>query len=209
MIPMMVVPTLTRHDLLANMLASVDYPVKHLVVIDNSGRGIVGGSGPWERMTVLPMPVNFGVAASWNLALKMAHKEPYVLITSDDVTFPPGSLAAWDDISSEDAITLTATWPNWCTFTIGARIVHRVGVFDEGYFPAYFEDNDYARRMARADVNPLVGPAVLHSNSSTLNTPNADFANANHFSFVKNRELFESDQHCGFNPYRWRANAWT
>jgi hypothetical protein len=38
---MLVVPTLTRHDLLDRMLRSVDHPVGHLVVIDNSGAGIV------------------------------------------------------------------------------------------------------------------------------------------------------------------------
>jgi hypothetical protein len=33
MIPMLVVPTLTRHDLLDRMLRSVDHPVGHLVVV--------------------------------------------------------------------------------------------------------------------------------------------------------------------------------
>ena len=206
---MLVVPTLTRHDLLEGMLASVDYPIKHLVVIDNSGRGIAEPSGPWDRLTVLRMPVNFGVAASWNLAIKMAHKEPYVLIGSDDVTFAPGSLASWADVSSEDDIVLTGTWPNWCAFSIGARVVHRVGLFDEGYFPAYYEDNDYARRLARSEIVSLEGPPVGHANSSTLNTPDAGFANANHFSFVRNRELFEQDRHHGFDPYRWRSQTWT
>jgi hypothetical protein len=47
---MLVVPTLTRHDLLDRMLRSVDHPVGHLVVIDNSGPWDCGcRTGPWEQ----------------------------------------------------------------------------------------------------------------------------------------------------------------
>jgi hypothetical protein len=35
MIPSMIVPTLTRHDLLIEMLASIDYPVGLLVIVNN------------------------------------------------------------------------------------------------------------------------------------------------------------------------------
>ena len=60
MIPILVVPTLTRHDLLTRMLGTVDCRVGHLVVIDNSGTGFEMPDGPWEQATVLPMPCNFG-----------------------------------------------------------------------------------------------------------------------------------------------------
>ena len=209
MIPMLVVPTLTRHDLLAGMLASVDCRVGHLVVIDNSGRGIVGVEGPWERMTVLPMPVNFGVAASWNLAIRMAHREPWVLVCSDDMWWPVNALHEFEALSSEDGLVLSQTWPHWCGFSIGMRVVQKVGLFDEGYYPAYFEDNDYARRAGRAGVQISYGPEVGHRNSSTLNTPGRTFAGSNSASFQANRRLFEQDRHHGFDPYRWRAQAWS
>jgi GT2 family glycosyltransferase len=208
MIPMMVVPTLTRHDLLGQMLATVDYPVGHLVVIDNSGRGVDVPEGPWRCSTVLQMPVNFGVAPSWNLAVKMAHREPWVLVASDDVTWPAGALQAFGEACGEDRLVLSETWPHWCAFGIGMGVVHRVGLFDEGYFPAYFEDTDYSRRCARAGVTVERGPEVGHANSSTLNTPDANFAEVNGRTFEANRRLFEQDSECGFNPYRWRAQAW-
>jgi GT2 family glycosyltransferase len=208
MIPMMVVPTLTRHDLLARMLDSVDFPVKHLVVVDNSGRGIVGGTGPWERMTVLPMPVNFGVAGSWNLAVRMAHREPWVLIVSDDVVWPAGALKGFSEACGEDRLVLSGTWPHWCAFGLGMGVVRKVGLFDEGYFPAYFEDRDYERQCGRAGVLVEHGPSVSHANSSTLNTPGSNFAEWNSRTFISNRQLFENDTHHGFDPYRWRSNAW-
>lgn len=208
MIPMMVVPTLTRHDLLDRMLRSVDFPVRHLVVIDNSGRGIVGGSGPWERMTVLPMPTNLGVAASWNLAIKLAHREPYVLICSDDMWWPEGALEGFARESSEDRLVTSSEWPHWMAFTLGMGVVHRVGLFDEGFYPAFFEDLDYLRRCVNVGVNHVEGPAVHHNNSSTLRTPGAGFQRKNEKSWESNRALFESHVAGGFDPFRWRDLGW-
>ena len=209
MIPMLVVPTLTRHDLLDRMLRSVDHPVGHLVVIDNSGRGIVGGSGPWERMTVLPMPVNLGVAASWNLAVRVAHREPYVLVCSDDMWWPSGVLGEVSRIASEETLVLSGNFPHWQAFALGMGVVARVGLFDEGFFPAYFEDKDYERRMSAVGVEPVFGPSTEHENSSTLKTPGAEFGRMNGRSWDANRVLFESGRPGGFDPFRWRALSWT
>lgn len=208
MIPMLVVPTLTRHDLLDRMLRSVDTHVGHLVVIDNSGRGVVGGSGPWERMTVLPMPCNLGVAASWNLAIRLAHREPYVVVCSDDMWWPEGALRQLENLAGEDSLVLAANFPHWQAFAVGMRVVQQVGLFDEGYYPAYFEDKDYERRMGVAGVKVTVGPSTGHDNSSTLNTPGADFRQRNDRSWEAGRVLFDSGGAGRFDPYRWRANSW-
>jgi len=207
-IPYLVVPTLTRHDLLGRMLESVDHPIGTLVVIDNSGLGFDVPDGPWERAHVLPLPVNLGVAASWNLAVRIAHREPYVLICSDDVEWPAGSLERFAASSSEDSVVLSSTWPHWCAFSLGMTVVASVGLFDEGYFPAYFEDLDYARRMERGGITVEHGPPVTHRNSSTLRSSDA-FVRANDRSWAANSALFERDQLHGFDPYRWRDQAWT
>jgi len=208
MIPLLVVPTLTRHDLLAKMLETVDAAVERLVVIDNSGRGVELPDGPWEQADVFAMPANLGVAASWNLAIRMGHEHPWVMVCSDDVLWPEESMTKFAEMSSEDAILLSQTWPHWCAFTIGMGVVHKVGLFDEGYFPAYYEDKDYERRCKDAGVKIDRGPAVKHENSSTLHTPNRNFATTNKNSFHKNRQLFESGEAGGFDPFRWRNQAW-
>jgi GT2 family glycosyltransferase len=208
MISMLVVPTLTRHDLLYRMLASVDVPVGHLVVIDNSGRGVVERSGPWEKMTVLRMPVNFGVAASWNLAVKMGHRHDWVMVASDDTVFPTGALAGFAGQSGEDRLVVSATWPHWCAFTIGMGVVRTVGLFDEGYYPAYYEDTEYERRMAGLNMPVEMGPEVHHDNSSTLRTPGSRFPTANVKSHKANKDLYGSGRHHGFDPYRWREQSW-
>jgi GT2 family glycosyltransferase len=208
MIPMLVVPTLTRHDLLVRMLGSIDHPVGHLVIIDNSGRGFVGGSGPWERMTVLPMPTNLGVAASWNLAVRLAYKHPWVMVASDDMWWEPGVLSGFAEMASEETLVLAGNFPHWQAFTLGMGLVARVGLFDEGYYPAYFEDIEYLRRMGRNGVQPEYGPETKHDNSSTLKTVGTDFRDRNGRSWEANRSLFDSERPGGFDPYRWRALGW-
>ena len=209
MIPLLVVPTYTRHDLLVRMLESVDALVGHLVVIDNSGRGLDLPDGPWQNVTLLPMPANLGVAASWNLGIKMGHRAPWVMLCSDDVVWPAGAMDAFAEASNEGGLALTATWPHWCVFTIGMGVVSNVGLFDEGYYPAYFEDTDYERRMARAGVEPVFSAEVEHDNSSTLNTPGRNFGAVRLPSHRRNEALFAEDRIHGFDPYRWRAQAWT
>jgi GT2 family glycosyltransferase len=88
-------------------------------------------------------------------------------------------------------------------------VIRQVGLFDEGFYPAYFEDLDYARRMARLGLEPVMGPETEHANSSTLNTPGADFKEKNGRSWEANRDLFDSGRSGGFDPYRWRALGWT
>lgn len=206
---MLVVPTLTRHDLLVRMLGTVDGRVDHLVVIDNSGRGVDLPDGPWVESTLLVMPSNLGVAASWNLAIKTAHRDPFVMVCSDDMTWPEGAMDRLAGMSGEDRLVVSQTWPHWCAFTIGMGVVAKVGLFDEGYYPAYFEDTDYERRLQRAGVELLRGPAVGHENASTLNTPGAGFASQNNRSYQANSALYRDDRHYGFDPFRWREQAWS
>jgi GT2 family glycosyltransferase len=88
-------------------------------------------------------------------------------------------------------------------------VVGKVGLFDEGYYPAYYEDTEYERRMGLAGLTVTMGPNVEHDNASTLNTPGSKFGLANGSSYSKNRDLFTSGNHHGFDPYRWRDQAWT
>jgi len=208
MIPLLVVPTLSRHDLLCRMLDTVDGGVERLVVLDNSGRGVDIPDGPWDQADVFAMPANLGVAASWNLAIKMGHKHDWVMICSDDVTWPADAMEQLAGKSAENRLVVSSTWPHWCAFTIGMEVVHKVGLFDEGYYPAYYEDTEYERRLKQANIELTIGPAVKHDNASTLKTPGAGYGTKNNVSFNANRKLYQSGDRHGFDPFRWRAQAW-
>ena len=209
-----VVPTLTRKDLLFELLPTIDVPVGTVLIVDNGDQDI--GEVYVQnvaRVRVADLGANLGVAASWNLGIKTGVMHDWTMILSDDVRLPPGALAQFAAQSAPDRIVLSATWPHWCAFTIGIDVVRKVGLFDENFYPAYFEDNDYQRRLDDAGIAVQYGPEVGHANSSTLQTAGRRFTQANTLSFERNLQYITAKwQHEGptvWDPYRWREQAWT
>lgn len=213
MIPFMSVPTLTRKDLLYDMLSSIDAAVETCLIVDNGDQDLGEMWVPAiDRLRVADIGANLGVAASWNLALKAGFQHEWVMIVSDDVKFPPGVLAEFASLSGPDTVVLSSSWPHWCVFTIGMRVVQQVGLFDENLYPAYFEDTDYQRRLDDAGITVVHGPEVSHRNSSTLNTSGRHFSIPNAASFDANRDYmvrkWDGAPTTAWDPYRWRRQSW-
>lgn len=211
MIPALIVPVLARYELLDQMIASIDHPVGHLVVIDNGDELDCIGSRYASRVTLLNLPANLGVAGSWNLGIKATPFASWWLIANFDVTFPPGSLSRFADEASRDALVLSGGAPPWCAFALGDKVVQRVGLFDERFHPAYFEDNDYERRIAAAGMSvEHTDIPVNHRNSSTLE---AGFATMNSRTFSDNaewhgRKVASNDLSWGWDLARRRDLTW-
>jgi GT2 family glycosyltransferase len=204
-IPVMIVPVLARPELLYRMIDSIDHAIGQLVIIDN-GRVV----DPQQVLTpyaltthLLPMPANFGVAGSWNLGIKSTPFAAWWLIANFDVVWPAGSLERLAQASSSQALTLTACQPAWSAFTVGDRVIDAVGLFDEAFHPAYFEDNDYLRRCEKAGVHiERTEISVRHDNSSTLGA--GGFAARNGHTFPANAEHFQDKVEAGdYSEGRW------
>ena len=163
MIPNLIVPTLTRYDLLQRLLSSIDYPIGHVVIIDN-GNMIDQLKLPAEikELTVLTMPANLGVASSWNLGIKCFPHDSMWFICSDDVEFEPGALQAWFEASGPDRLVTSEQWPHYQFFSVGEDVIERVGLFDEALHPANFEDDDFEWRAAKQGFDAL-RVAIDHS----------------------------------------------
>jgi GT2 family glycosyltransferase len=197
------------------MVDSIDAPVEHLVIIDNGGEA--GPAAKYKtdkitRVTLLSLPSNLGVSGSWNLGVKLLPHEPVWYFTSNDVTFRPGGIAQLATAKTT-RLTLSAMAPHWQTFALGEDVVKRVGLFDERFYPAYFEDNDYARRVEQAgllvDVLPIHAD---HANSSTLNSEER-FQRHNGKTFESNARLYyqkleDSDNSWSWDLDRRRAGEW-
>lgn len=171
MIPVLIVPILTRPELLAEMLDSIDHHIETLVVIDNGD----AWPGPFDprpgidNAHLLRMPSNLGVPASWNLGIKATPFAPWWLIANFDITWPSGALARFADEARTDAVVLSAGAPPWCAFTIGEQVIDTVGLFDEAIHPAYFEDVEMEWRCRQAGIDVVHSSIVVqHENSSTL-----------------------------------------
>jgi GT2 family glycosyltransferase len=209
----LIVPVLNRYDLLQRMLDSVDVSVDHLLIIDNGlGTDTLELSDKFAKVTHLRMPANLGVAGSWNLGIKSFPYAHRWFIVSNDVVFQAGALEKLSQ-ARRDEITLTADAPNWQAFALGDEAVTDLGLFDEcGFYPAYFEDNDYMRRAEFAGVNiRKLDIDLHHDNSSTIKS---GYQSKNDKTFFANQRYYQSkieanDYSSGtYSLEIRRANGW-
>jgi GT2 family glycosyltransferase len=218
MIPVMILPTLTRHDLVVKMLASIDYPVGLLIIVNNHPNANFEGTDSIPDCVadyrVLNMPANLGCAGSWNLGIKCSPVfAPWWMIVSDDVVFQPGALEGFAAECSPDDLTISDEWPHYQFFGVGENVVEKVGLFDENIFPANFEDDDYQRRceVAGVAIRQVTAPHA-HVKQATVHATewvaqNTRTYNANEVYFV--RKVDRGDVTAG----QWslkirRANDW-
>lgn len=194
MIPVLIVPVLTRPELLERMLESVTHPVGTLLVIDN-GQVVTRTERPsWaERMHVLHMPTNLGVAGSWNLGIKATPHAPWWLVAGFDVVFTQQALAEFDSGDASRVLRLSGGSPPWCAFAIGEDVVRAVGLFDEALYPAFYEDNDYQRRCEAAGVPILTAATPLHHDNSSSLT--GRYIEANRRTFESNGAYYRAKQY--------------
>lgn len=135
----LVVPVLNNFTGFAQLINSVDVPVKP-IVLDN-----------WNG--------NRGVAASWNEGIRRGWDQERLIICNDDVSFYPGTIEKIVEGNEYDLISVVASdtgqsgyWiegkPDFCCFAISPiRFVDKFGWFDENFTPGYFEDNDMYYRI--------------------------------------------------------------
>ncbi len=214
MIPVLGFATLKRFDLAERLLRSIDYPVQHLVIIDNSGLASWDPIKPdsVEHMWVIRVPYGLGLVGAWNLIVKSTPYAPYWVLINDDAWFAPGSLETIAKEVNTDALNFVDINPQWSCVVFGEGMVEKVGLYDERFYPLYFDDNDLERRVDQAEVPKVsIAAKVFHENSSTLNS---GYQVQNQRSYVANHQLYEiKGREDDFSQGEWslkirRANRW-
>jgi GT2 family glycosyltransferase len=213
-IPVLGFLTYSKFDLADRLLASIDYPVDHLVIVDNSGKRSYKPSKPdsVQNLWLIQVPFGLGYGGGLNLIVKSTPFAPYWVLVNDDAEFAPGALAKIADQVDTEAINFLSIMPKWSGFVLGEGAVLKAGLFDERFHPIYFEDNDYERRLQQAGVKANFIYAELgHDNSSTLNS---GFHSQNDLTFARNHKLFEQKiAEQDFSEGSWslqirRDNSW-
>jgi GT2 family glycosyltransferase len=163
-IPTLIVPVLNRPELLTTMIDSIDYPIAHMVVIDNGG---VVGDLP-ANIDVIRLPHNIGCGAAWNLGFKVTPQSDWWLVVNSDIEFTDGDLKRIASaVDPEKAAVYHML--GFAAFAITPGALVRVGLFDENFHPAYCEDIDYSRRAELAGVPRINVEAHLkHVGSATI-----------------------------------------
>ena len=213
-IPLVGVPVLNQVDRLAELIQSIDQEVEILAVVDNSGgdpsvgsfleKTVREGVSGIRQIKVARNFGNAGVAASWNQLLTAFPEKPWALIVNDDVRFPAGVL-------SRLRILMDGSRPLFCSLLPGAdafsafalttKTWDRIGLFDESFYPAYFEDLEYRDRL-RADPqiqwinDPAIQMPMAQANPTRSATIGSDpeLERFNRTSFAMNRLWYFSQR---------------
>jgi hypothetical protein len=119
----------------------------HTVLVDNGDEAFAGWADVHDAVVVRPGR-NVGCAGAWNLVLRLAFgtlgAESAVLVNGDCAVGPD----TFARMLGSPARVVCAH--GFSCFRLDQAVVRTVGEFDEEYWPVYWEDTDYRRRLALA-----------------------------------------------------------
>lgn len=107
----------------------------------------------FEYIIVNNREKNYGVSGAWNIGVDrvIENNIDWLVICSESVRFgPTGAKSiqqALDSASNDDMILEADDGFGWHLIAMKRELLLSVGYFDEVFFPAYFEDNDYSYRI--------------------------------------------------------------
>jgi hypothetical protein len=190
MIEVLGFPTLSRFDLADALIDSIDYPVEHLIVVNNSGKkNWKPKESPFVTNTWhIEVPFGLGLQAAWNLIIKATPYASRWLLVNDDCRFEAGALKTIDELAKPNAISFTDCSPVWSAFVLGEEVVKRIGLFDEAFYPLYYCDNDFERRADNAGIQKVNLPAKVHHINSATKYDNNEIRNE--YTYQSNGALY-------------------
>ncbi len=186
------VPTLNRYDLLTMLIRSAeksDVPVDYYFVIDNGmklTKDYFSFVRDYKNRLQLYVPLQpMGVAESWNRFIITVPEER--IIVNDDLIFDSKTIGNVVSTPGDLVyITTLSTINMFSFFLIRNSCVKKIGMFDESISPgyAYFEDNDYFRRMELGGVTwKSIASNVNHLGSQTMKAYTPQELEAHHQKF--------------------------
>ena len=170
-----------------------------------------------------------GCSRAWNTVFRLYPEHAFWPMMSDDVYFEAGQLEKFylalleiqkpEKVDRVGAISASMRFPNVTelrtTFGLMAWAITRAatlkaGLFDENFFPAYYEDDDYVLRMFLAELEVYALPDVVAYHGDTENAvgyvggsgKQADSVQANEY----NSELGRA-QHEEYMKFKWGRAA--
>lgn len=197
------IPTLKRYDTLTACLESArDSSVKpDCVCIMDNGRALPAAQLALYRewfdsvMYIVPK-TNLGCAKSWNFFLSM-FPDP-VIICNDDIQFHKTTIEDLVAASEQQpdaqffyAQANTGHDNSWSCFLQRVGTLTTIGSYDEEFYPAYFEDNDYSWRLVCNGTPPVkVNTLFEHVGSATLAAYTPEELALHHHNFRLNEQYY-------------------
>lgn len=174
------IPTINRADLLNQALDKYveDFPDIDIYIVDNGKQNI--SLERHKNVLVWKSESNMGVAKSWNHILTSGFwstNAEYGLILNDDIYLGKKKDYIKDLIfvMIKQGIDLLQSQNHMCSFIISKECYNYIGQFDEMFYPAYFEDNDYRYRMKLLGKNIVttdrLNPKIFRNSQTIAKDP--------------------------------------
>lgn len=147
----------------------------------------------------IAMPTrNLGVAASWNYIMQSTYENTAVIIANDDILPEPNAVeelykaAVADEFKNVYYGNAPENGNAFAFFLMPHSVYSTVGAFDENFYPAYFEDNDYKYRMDLQGINLVhVSTAnYTHAGSTTIKNYTPERYQKHHEEFRANAAYY-------------------
>lgn len=188
-----IIPTINRKDLLLEAIIPIDNQLNYfdeLIIIDNGNQNIYQDIKNLHlvkenKLKLLEQSRNLGVAGSWNLGISMSKDKDFILFLNDDVVIGMDQLKTiHKNVLYKDFWLATGNCL-WSMFLLSMHCCEYFlnkdsYVFDENFYPAYFEDNDFHYRLLLADKNkhiysPEMNPIIFRNSMTIQKDPSLNF----------------------------------
>jgi GT2 family glycosyltransferase len=153
---------------------TINFPHTDIFIIDNGRQGIQCRDAN-VHVSINPVPKS--VAASWNQLSRLIFQRgyEYAFILNDDVLIERNEMAIQRLLQLHSNKDFFVGEAGYNSFILPRATFHRIGPFDENFKGAYFEDNDYQRRLLLAQAQvitpPLLTPKELAVSASVKANP--------------------------------------
>jgi GT2 family glycosyltransferase len=183
------IPTINRADLLNEALTKYfeDFKNTHIAICDNGNQDIITRE---ENFMIYRPQENLGVAKSWNMLMDYSDKigATHVLILNDDIYLGKNETDLYMLIKNNLDADFINSFHNWCSYILRVDIWKKAGMFDEEFFPAYFEDNSFDYKMtlvgAKKTWTSFLDPIVYRNSMTIAKDPTLNQ------KFMQNKQMY-------------------
>lgn len=161
MIPVLGITTCNQFDIFCKLIDSINYPVKTLSILVNSSLNYFDMvreyvyKNPNHNVGKVDLAFceqNLGCASSWNFHIKNYPDAEYWVLCPQDLILGQNELRQIDETIKHCDGCFGNNDMEFVLFALNRSMILKVGLFDENIHPAGYEDDDYRKRMALADV---------------------------------------------------------
>ena len=190
------IPTINRADLLQEALAdlAINLPdLDKLFIVDNGSQEFCIPENIQGKTIVHRPGKNLGVAGSWNYMMRSAfieHGIDYLFLLNDDIVLGKTKQTILETITRNPEARLISGGYYWSAIMLRKDIVDSVGYFDETFYPAYYEDDDFSYRCSILQIPMVTDTALSPSVKRSSETIKKDRtleggSHKNHLYYIK------------------------